>query len=469
MSAAASASPGSAARRRTRLALAAAALLLSACASTYQPWINQPAAVAPAAAARPSYGSAPGGDRNSDGIYFVVALSGGGTRAAALAYGVLETLRGVRFAWDGRETSLLDQVDVLSAVSGGSVTAAYYAAFGREKLGDFKTRFLLHDFDADLVHSAVSPSTSYRLSSPWFGRGNVLADQLDQQLFKGATFGGLPRGSSGPLLLITATDLSLGSSFEFTSDQLRLMCADLDDVPLAVAVAASSAVPVLFSPITLRNYAGACSSALPPPGAASRTVRRYLEEQATYRDRAVRPYVHLVDGGLADNLGLRRVAQDIDMAGGLGPALAHAGAARVRRIVFLSINAERENDFFADRLGEVPSLVTMFQAIEFGFLSRHTEETYDLFRGNVARWRAEIGAALARGGGPFAPDAQIYDIEVGLRSLPDLATRQALLAIPTTYSLPPRQVEQLIAAAPAMLRADPEYGRLLRDLGADAR
>jgi NTE family protein len=442
----------------------AAALLASGCASTYQPWIN-----APAAPGAPSYESAPGGARNSDGIYFVVAFSGGGTRAAALAYGVLEALRGVRFQWDGRETSLLDQVDVLSAVSGGSIAAAYYAAYGPEKLGDFKRRFLLHDFDADLVRSAVSPATSYRLSSPWFGRGNVLADQLDRLLFKGLTYGGLPGGASGPLLLITATDLSLGSSFEFTGDQLRLMCADLSGIPVAVAVAASNAVPVLFSAITLRNYAGECSSALPAPDGGRPTVRRYLDEQATYRDRAVRPYIHLVDGGLADNLGLRRIAQDIEMAGGLGAALAHGGARRVRRIVFLSVNAERENNFFADRLGEVPSLVTMFQAIEFGFLSRHTEETYDLFRGNVARWRAEIRAALGRGDGPFAPDAQIYNIEVGLRSLPDPATRQALLAIATAYSLPPQQVERLIAAAPAMLQADPEYRRLLHDVGADAR
>src|SRR5262245_63984032 len=61
---------------------------------------------------------------NSDDLFVIVSFSGGGTRAAALAYGVLEALRDTRIEWQGRKVSLLDEVDVISSISGGSFPAA---------------------------------------------------------------------------------------------------------------------------------------------------------------------------------------------------------------------------------------------------------------------------------------------------------------------------------------------------------
>ena len=83
--------------------------------------------------------------QNSDHLFVVLAFSGGGTRAAALSYGVLRQLRDVRFHVDATgapvacapagspkckamERTLLDEVDVISSVSGGSFTAAYLRA-----------------------------------------------------------------------------------------------------------------------------------------------------------------------------------------------------------------------------------------------------------------------------------------------------------------------------------------------------
>lgn len=63
---------------------------------------------------------------NSDSLFFVLSLSGGGTRAAALAYGTLEHLARTQIEWEGQRRRLLDEVDVISSVSGGSVTAAYF-------------------------------------------------------------------------------------------------------------------------------------------------------------------------------------------------------------------------------------------------------------------------------------------------------------------------------------------------------
>ena len=50
---------------------------------------------------------------------FILAFSGGGTRAAAMAYGVLEELRDTPVTTDGKQGRLLDEVTHISSVSGG--------------------------------------------------------------------------------------------------------------------------------------------------------------------------------------------------------------------------------------------------------------------------------------------------------------------------------------------------------------
>src|SRR5512142_1482903 len=66
------------------------------------------------------------GEGNTDTNFVCLTFSGGGTRAAALAYGVLRELRATRIIGTvgNRPRSLLDEVDVISSASGGSVTAA---------------------------------------------------------------------------------------------------------------------------------------------------------------------------------------------------------------------------------------------------------------------------------------------------------------------------------------------------------
>ena len=73
--------------------------------------------------------SASARDRNSEEVLVIVALSGGGARAAALGYGVLEALAATRIrpAPLAVPRSVLDEVDLISANSGGAFLAAYYA------------------------------------------------------------------------------------------------------------------------------------------------------------------------------------------------------------------------------------------------------------------------------------------------------------------------------------------------------
>src|SRR6266496_5952118 len=71
-----------------------------------------------------------------DDLLLALSFSGGGTRAAAFSFGVLTELDRSR-SGAGEAKSLLDRVDFVSGVSGGSITAAYFGLKRRAALGDF--------------------------------------------------------------------------------------------------------------------------------------------------------------------------------------------------------------------------------------------------------------------------------------------------------------------------------------------
>lgn len=64
--------------------------------------------------------------------------------------------------------------------------------------------------------------------------------------------------------LISATDMTLGTRLDFLQEYFDVLCVDLTDMPVSRAVAASSAVPMVFSPLTLNNHGGQCGYHLPP-------------------------------------------------------------------------------------------------------------------------------------------------------------------------------------------------------------
>ena len=439
------------------------AVSLSACA-TVRPWRNLPMtqAASRVQAAQPTQ---PEQDR---AVLMFVSLSGGGARAAAFGYGVLDALRQTRLPWRGSDFSLLDEVDVISGVSGGSIVAAYYAAFGEQTFPAFEQQFLRQNFQDNLISHMLKPGNLYDLSSPWFGRANLLERRLDE-LYKGKTFGDLTARQGQPQLLVAATDLTLGSSFEFTKKQFALICSDLASVPLSFAVAASSAVPIALSPMTLKNYSDAC----PQPGpsvkgadAGDYRVRLLHDSQRSYLDASARPYIHLVDGGLADNLGLRSMLDRSRADGSLRASLRQVSSTRIQKLLIIAVNAERDPSERIDASDKVPDTLQVIDSLLFGTGARATQETLGLLRDTAQAWRRELRRADAADGGndPFADDAQIHVVNVNLRDAPDVMGRQFLLQMPTAFSLPPDDVDRLMAAGRSTLRASPEFKALLKSL-----
>lgn len=207
-------------------------------------------------------------------------------RAATFGFGVLEALRDTAIVWDGCPQRLIDQLDIMTAVSGGSILAAWYALRGVDGLADFEARFLNASLQQELEAAVLTPRGLWRIPSPRFGRSDLLAEHLDERLFEGATFADLTRRLRKPFVNIYASEMFNGSRFEFVHDQFDFLCSELGGVSLARAVAASSAVPMLLSPITLWNHSGASSDCGDPPTAPRKQERDDQRRRGASADRA---------------------------------------------------------------------------------------------------------------------------------------------------------------------------------------
>jgi len=443
------------------------ALAASGC-STTRPWANEPL-TAQETVRYDGLAQLFDASRLPD-VLVVAHFSGGGSRAAAFAHAVLSELDAAPFVWRGRETTLTREIDMVTGVSGGSVAAAHLALHGsREHLSRFPADFLALDFQSRLLSAALSPGQMYRATSPWYGRGHLLAKELDEALFKGTTFGQLARLDGRPYLIIGATDLSTGAEFNFTSDRMALLCSSIDRVPLSVAVASSSAVPVMFSPLTLQNHSQGCAQqpSKGPGGSAAaadparvRLVKGESESMASGQRR----FIHLVDGGVSDNLGTRRLTDYVAKAGGIGAVMSMLGVGQApsvpvpRRIVVISVNSESNAGLPIDASGEVPGTVDVLNAMIGGGLGRFSRETSLVFSDAVEQWRKELRADPR-----WAPEAQadIFSIEVKLTDLDDPALRKQVLDIPTAFRISEEARTLLRQAAQRSLDQSAEFKRFL--------
>ena len=281
-----------------------------------------------------------------DDLFVCLTFSGGGTRAAAFSYGVLQKLRDTPIvrAKDGRHETLLDEVDCISSVSGGSFTAAYYALFGARIFQDYRSVFLDRDVEGELFWKAANPLNWPRLLSPYFSRID-LAAELYGGIFQNKTYADLLTGAHRPFIILNGTDLATGDAFEFTQDQFDLIGSDLTGLPIARAVAASSAFPFLLTPITFNNHQapGWYQSPAGLKHAASdyyvnRRRFTWAEHQSTYLDKSATPYVHVMDGGLADNIGLR--ALERQMVDPTGFVARRYNLAKASKVIFIVVDSK---------------------------------------------------------------------------------------------------------------------------------
>jgi NTE family protein len=403
----------------------------------------------------------------TDGTGLMVALffSGGGTRAAAFSYGVLRELAATPVAGHRR---MLDEVTTINAVSGGSFTAAYYCLYGDRIFADYEQLFLKRDIGDVLLRRCLTPGNRVRISSRNFGRSDLAAEYYDELLFHGATFGDLARTGAGrPFLVINATNILTSTSLQFTQDQFDLIGSDLSRYPISRAVAASSAVPLLFSPIILKNYADRVPAANPlvlPAAGGSDLFASYratlTETSRGYRDVAEHPYIYLMDGGLADNLALRNLLDAVVLSGGWDVVLERLRKRGITKLAVIVVDAAVETKMDWAGLEGTPGIKKVIRALSSSSISRTNRETFALVEGSLALWQAR--RAARRTGTDDEP--KIYLIHVDFHSSADPAEQAFFDSIPTSLDLPAATVDQLIQSGGRFLRESPVYRGLLQDL-----
>jgi len=393
----------------------------------------------------------------SDELVLLLAFSGGGTRAAAFAYGVLEELAVTHVAFDGRARSLIDEVDQVSGVSGGSFTAAYLGIHGREAFRDFPERFLERDVQSALLLRLLWPINWLKLFSPYWARSDLAAEYYDRTIFGGARFRDL-ENVDAPFVAIHATDLTTGSPFAFVQGVFDYLCSDLSDYPISRAVASSSAVPLVLSPITLRNYGG-CGFEAPKWVTDAQTESRELDrEYVTARNLGAylakkRRYVRLVDGVISDNLGVRgpfETWSSMDVPPRRPPDN------RAREVVLVIVNAQTTPDEQWDSFDLLPSLAVILDAATSAQVNRYNLETIELLKQHFKAWNARTAE--------WEPPQRFTLIETSFVDEKDPDERAYLNRLTTSLRLPEEAVTRLRHAARRALREDRTFRALIKRL-----
>jgi NTE family protein len=412
----------------------------------------------------------------------ILAFSGGGTRAAAFSYGVLETLRDMEVTTkSGRKVRVLDTVDVITGISGGSFTALAFGLHGDKLFDLYETSFLKRNVQGELLKRALSPGNWPSLASQGWGRSELAANMYDEILFNGATYKDLRR--DGPRIQVSATDLADGTRLIFNSENFDVLCTDISNIRLARAAAASSAVPVVLSSITIDNYGGTCGYRHPqwtkmflesgePPRPAARTVKR-LQELEAFADRERRPFLHLVDGGVSDNIGMRGVLDVLSTFEALHAAGQPTPYDHVRNIFVFVVNslATPPNDW--DRYENPPGLLDVLVKATGTPIDQYSYDTVETLRDIQARWASmrQVRDVIK----PYpaiadrlqtvmrAPDVTIRVVDVSFAMVPDKAERDYLNTLPTSFVLDDEAVDRLRVAAKNAILASPEMKRLMNN------
>ncbi len=416
-------------------------------------------------------------DTYFDDTVVALSFSGGGTRAAAFSYGVLTALD--QYQLPNRSTTLLDRVDFVTGVSGGSVLAAYYGLKKRRALADFKQRFLLRNAEESLQTNITLLSIAKGLQGG-VNDPTLFPKWLDDNLYDHATFKSLLY-QRRPYIWINASDIYDRTPFVFGRVIFGALCSDLSNYPISLAVAASAAVPVVFAPVVIQGFPGACKVPLPDwverirrEADAPPLLKLFANAMERYHSGEVR-YVKLLDGGIVDNYGLAgftiaRLASSTPY----GP-LEPEEAVKLRRLLFLVADAGRAPSGDWSQTVKGPSGVALITAASDTATESGAVGSYSAFQSSMSDWqdalvdwRCKLSAAdRRRFGAPPGWNCRDVKIFVGRVAFDQLGAQRAaaLNSVQTSFKLPPDQVDMVISAGQDAVRGSNVFRSFLELLG----
>ena len=261
-----------------------------------------------------------------------------------------------------------------------------------------------------------------------------------------------------------------------------VMCAELSSFKLARAAAASSAVPVVLSPLTINNYGGLCGYQEPswlrqftdvprPPRPAGRILKR-LQELREFDSAAEDRYFHLLDGGLSDNLGLRGVLDYLETFEALHAAGQPTPLDYLRRIIIFVVNSVSVPSNAWNNSARPPGTLTILVKAAGVPIDRYAGESVELLKDIDSRWAVlrelrdseafNRTKATKMAHVMNAPSTDIYTIEVSFQALRDKSEREYLNQLPTTFVLPDESIDRLRAAAATIILESPDLREVLK-------
>ena len=411
--------------------------------------------------------------------YLLLALSGGGSRAAAFALGVFEELD----RWKDTENSgcsLLNHVGVISSVSGGGIAAA---AYGYCDCLDTLRNFVQEKHFWKLIKSLFSLKPS-----PLTQRSDIFAKYLDEYMLNGMVLRDIDEDNDKPFLIFNATELGTARRFPFTEQRLSWIGHELSDIKVSSAVAASAAFPLLTNPITIPNKISfektpdwVESSLKDPKGGLDRYRR--AQDWEYFCDSDSTKYVHLSDGGLSDNTGLRSIFEELNSIPSeksflhwvLGDMKFTRCSDTPKVIAVISVNAKNTGISNVGKSKRPPFGGRIVKAAASSSMDLRTDDSMELLENYFAiastySDSSEISdGARADSGWPLkgeeGEDRRAYCITVSIEDIDKRATMDEIQKIGTNYWIGKEAAEIVAQSASEALASNQTFQQFCAKVG----
>jgi NTE family protein len=430
----------------------------------------------------------------------MMAFSGGGSRAAALSWAVLKELQDTQYAPApaSGSVSLVDDVALVSSVSGGSVTAAYFGLRGKDGLDDFYSNFLVPDNMKTLELEVANPLTWLTLMRNGEGRTAKIEQLLDDRLFAKRKFAEL-NAPGKPYVILNSSDMASGEVFSFTPKRFDDICSDFGQQAISSGVAASSAVPIATSPIALTNFSSSTclSQKASAPGwigeKLNNVMPKYIDldkfkraryandlrhgnlgagkTASTFRDI---DYLYLVDGGVSDNLGVRSLLEAVSTPESAGSILFDINSGNINTLVVIVVNARSDSPSPIPTSSRRPGIFDMIRTV--------IDVPIDSNTAGVAAQQAafdeqlEQSASMANGieikhlkGAPLFGNLLVFEIYIDFDQFQVQSEAQRILqgrvkGIGTSWTVNADERQWLYSAGCLLLLQHPNFQALAKEL-----
>ena len=236
---------------------------------------------------------------------------------------------------------------------------------------------------------------------------------------------------------------------------------------MSFAVTASSSFPGAFNGLSLHNYGGTCGNEPPSwvPEAFARNdpldiSYQLAKRNLAYRDSEKKKYVHLYDGGVSDNLGLRSPFYGIVQIGKEEGELKKLGLDKTNQVVFVIVNAQiskSKDNVILSHLPNTPRTGRSLSSAMTTIMNSGNFDTLFIFKEHLKQAQ-ERGTAT-----------KVYPIHLAFENLEDPAERQFFENVSTALNLPEEMVDKLIEVGGRLLYKNKEFQRLVKDLGGTIR